>query len=593
MEYLTTLPLKTQTIAGGVRFIFSVVAIPVLIKRLDSYDGKDRLAFNCNPKPNEVAKQGCYSRYTADMSALLTPYTFTCITGVFLLVFWSAMTLYSVKCLQEFRKASGNERKRHLSYELWQCFLFHVLIEAAFLSVMMVVFCHSQTVFLPEVYNCPQRNSSMHTASDQKENLTCSDLYYKQKSEVNVGILGVMSVILFFCIVALCHAWWKRNDFTYELVDWDSSGGEDDETMRTRLKEVEEDNKTTRTRLGEVEESTTKRLREMEEDDKTTRRRLWEVEESTTKRLREMEEGNNTTRRRLWEVEEDNKTTRRRLGEVEEDNKTTRRRLGEVEEDNKTTRRRLGEVEERQRSTNTVIAKLEDFFLRWSWNPLQLYQGSTKQSSEQDSRMASDPAACASTQEHINYASLSRLLIDVGTKVLCDTFNSIHPPANLHMVLSNPPVLTRLKSLKAKGVLYSSQWKKLFPDDASAVSSANFDATLLFQLLRNTCGLQPPPSTDSWNKLPDDSDDSIVANIVRMRHYRNEIHAHALTTSVDDATFKRIWEKISHAILALGSALGSDYEPVIRQLKTDCMDYPLHQKFLSDWKKGGEAASAM
>ncbi|XP_067021102.1 uncharacterized protein [Acropora muricata] len=554
MEYLTTLPLKTQTIAGGVRFIFSVVAIPVLIKRLDSYDGKDRLAFNCNPKPNEVAKQGCYSRYTADMSALLTPYTFTCITGVFLLVFWSAMTLYSVKCLQEFRKASGNERKRHLSYELWQCFLFHVLIEAAFLSVMMVVFCHSQTVFLPEVYNCPQRNSSMHTASDQKENLTCSDLYYKQKSEVNVGILGVMSVILFFCIVALCHAWWKRNDFTYELVDWDSSGGEDDETMRTRLKEVEEDNKTTRTRLGEVEESTTKRLREMEEDDKTTRRRLWEVEE---------------------------------------DNKTTRRRLGEVEEDNKTTRRRLGEVEERQRSTNTVIAKLEDFFLRWSWNPLQLYQGSTKQSSEQDSRMASDPAACASTQEHINYASLSRLLIDVGTKVLCDTFNSIHPPANLHMVLSNPPVLTRLKSLKAKGVLYSSQWKKLFPDDASAVSSANFDATLLFQLLRNTCGLQPPPSTDSWNKLPDDSDDSIVANIVRMRHYRNEIHAHALTTSVDDATFKRIWEKISHAILALGSALGSDYEPVIRQLKTDCMDYPLHQKFLSDWKKGGEAASAM
>ncbi|XP_067021103.1 uncharacterized protein [Acropora muricata] len=540
MEYLTTLPLKTQTIAGGVRFIFSVVAIPVLIKRLDSYDGKDRLAFNCNPKPNEVAKQGCYSRYTADMSALLTPYTFTCITGVFLLVFWSAMTLYSVKCLQEFRKASGNERKRHLSYELWQCFLFHVLIEAAFLSVMMVVFCHSQTVFLPEVYNCPQRNSSMHTASDQKENLTCSDLYYKQKSEVNVGILGVMSVILFFCIVALCHAWWKRNDFTYELVDWDSSGGEDDETMRTRLKEVEEDNKTTRTRLGEVEESTTKRLREMEEDDKTTRRRLWEVEE-----------------------------------------------------DNKTTRRRLGEVEERQRSTNTVIAKLEDFFLRWSWNPLQLYQGSTKQSSEQDSRMASDPAACASTQEHINYASLSRLLIDVGTKVLCDTFNSIHPPANLHMVLSNPPVLTRLKSLKAKGVLYSSQWKKLFPDDASAVSSANFDATLLFQLLRNTCGLQPPPSTDSWNKLPDDSDDSIVANIVRMRHYRNEIHAHALTTSVDDATFKRIWEKISHAILALGSALGSDYEPVIRQLKTDCMDYPLHQKFLSDWKKGGEAASAM
>ena len=224
MEYLTSQPLKTQTIAGGVRFLLSVIAFPTLISRLHSFDDKDRLAFNCNPKPNEVAKQGCYSRYTADMSALLTPYTFTCITGGILVVFWSVMILHSVKRQREFRKkASGKERKRHLSYRFWQVFLLHVLIEAVFLSAMMGLFCHSQTISLPEVYNCPQRNSSMQTASDQKENLTCSDLYYKQKSDLNIGIIVVMSVILFLCIAAFGHAVWKKNDFIYELVDWDSN----------------------------------------------------------------------------------------------------------------------------------------------------------------------------------------------------------------------------------------------------------------------------------------------------------------------------------------------------------------------------------
>ncbi|XP_015748019.1 PREDICTED: uncharacterized protein LOC107327790 [Acropora digitifera] len=222
MEYLNLI-LKTQSIVGAVRFILSVIAFPTLIAFLASFVDKDRLAFNCHPKPNEVAKQGCYSRYTDDTSALLTPLTFTIITFCILVIFWSVIILYSVKCLRDITEEateSGRESRRH---KFWQRFLCHVFIEALSLVAVMGLFCHSQTFYLPEVYSCPQRTSST-TSSAQKENLTCSDLYYKQKSALNIGIIVVMSVILFLCIVTFGHAVWKKNYFMDQLVDRDSNG---------------------------------------------------------------------------------------------------------------------------------------------------------------------------------------------------------------------------------------------------------------------------------------------------------------------------------------------------------------------------------
>ncbi|XP_015768066.1 PREDICTED: uncharacterized protein LOC107346764 [Acropora digitifera] len=193
----------------------------------------------------------------------------------------------------------------------------------------------------------------------------------------------------------------------------------------------------------------------------------------------------------------------------------------------------------------------------------------------QDSRM---------TQENAYYARLCRLLVDVGFTVLHDTFHSIHPPANLHVVLSSPSVLPTLEFLKQKKVLNSLQWGKLFPAVASSVSSANFDVTLLIVLLKNICGLSPPVSTGSWDKLPPDSDDSTEANIVRIKCYRNDVYGHATKSSVDDATFNALWQKISSAVLALGSGHGA----VISRLKTECMDpdeEAHYGKLLSDWKK--------
>ncbi|XP_067029415.1 NLR family CARD domain-containing protein 3-like isoform X2 [Acropora muricata] len=206
--------------------------------------------------------------------------------------------------------------------------------------------------------------------------------------------------------------------------------------------------------------------------------------------------------------------------------------------------------------------------------------------------MASGPAALASTQENTNYARLCRLLVDVGCTALRDTFDSLHPPRNLHVVLSSPSVFHTLQTLRNKRVLNPLQWEKVFPAVASTVSSANFDVTLLMVLLRNICGLSPPTSTGNWDMLPPDSDNSTEANIVRIKCYRNDVYGHATKASVDDASFNTLWQKISIAILGLGSGYGN----VINRLKTECMDPAAeahYQKLLSDWKKDDDILKEM
>ena len=199
--------------------------------------------------------------------------------------------------------------------------------------------------------------------------------------------------------------------------------------------------------------------------------------------------------------------------------------------------------------------------------------------------MASGPAAIApSTRENTNYARLCRLLIDIGTEVLRSIFNGIHSPANLHKIVSSSsPHYTKLKWLQKKGILNPTLWGKL-----STASSAEFDITLLMVLLRNLCGLSPPVSTGSWDKLPPDSDNSTEANIVRIKFYRNDVYAHASKASVDDVTFDKLWKNISNAIVGLASGTNATlYATAISKVKTECMDPDAEAQFrdlLNDWK---------
>ena len=192
-----------------------------------------------------------------------------------------------------------------------------------------------------------------------------------------------------------------------------------------------------------------------------------------------------------------------------------------------------------------------------------------------------------STKETTNYARLCHLLVDVGSQVLKDKFDKIHPPGppgSLYTVLTSPPVNATLTSLKKKKVLYLTQWGKLM---SPTVSSADFDITLLNVLLRNICNLFPPET--GWNSPPALTDTTDVADIVRLKIYRNEVYAHANRASVDDATFSKYWDDIKDPLVRLG---GSSYQATIDHLKTVCMEpenEKLYQERLKEWKEKEES----
>ena len=180
-----------------------------------------------------------------------------------------------------------------------------------------------------------------------------------------------------------------------------------------------------------------------------------------------------------------------------------------------------------------------------------------------------------STKETANYARLCRLLVDAGSDALRDAFDKSRPTGELNAVLLSPPVHVVLQSLRKKGILNPSQWVQLYPKAIkSAVSSKNFDITLLMVLLRNICGLVRPAT--GWDTLPPATDTTLEADIVRIKCYRNTVYGHASEASVDDPTFNQYWKNIQDAIVRLG---GAGYQSAIDDLKKKCIDSDFEEHY--------------
>ena len=112
------------------------------------------------------------------------------------------------------------------------------------------------------------------------------------------------------------------------------------------------------------------------------------------------------------------------------------------------------------------------------------------------------------------------------------------------------------------------------------MSSATFDITRV--LLRNICYLRPPAT--GWGNLPSEEDESLEADIVCTKFFRNTVYALAAHYSVNDATFNTHWENIRAVLVRLG---GAKYGNAIAKLKTECMDPVIeeHYKELAQQRK--------
>ena len=94
----------------------------------------------------------------------------------------------------------------------------------------------------------------------------------------------------------------------------------------------------------------------------------------------------------------------------------------------------------------------------------------------------------------------------------------------------------------------------MYPSTGVYGKSTNFDITLIFRLLRTICNLTLPHPT-GWDELPNSSDHSLEADIVRIKYYRNEVYGHNKTMEITDAEFNDLWGKISEALIRIAAAI--------------------------------------
>ena len=205
---------------------------------------------------------------------------------------------------------------------------------------------------------------------------------------------------------------------------------------------------------------------------------------------------------------------------------------------------------------------------------------SSPSSSPSSSAGATGPSVYDSSKEKANGTRLARLLIDGGTEVLRKFLDFLYIPEALDNVLKKNRA--KFQYLKSKRVIFDDQWEKLFPPSGDTPDSKTFDITLLHLLIREVCYL-PAPLT-GWHKMPAEDDESLGANITRIKCFRNEL-CHSVSTCIPNDEFEDKWNKIALSLEAIEIGV---YRQKIQGLKNDPIDdgtRQLVEERVGQWQK--------
>ena len=74
------------------------------------------------------------------------------------------------------------------------------------------------SLHFPAEYKCHQTNTTLTSLNQRPVNITCSDLRYKEKSKLNIAIIGIMAFSIVLCLLTLIHLAVTRKAFLEQLL---------------------------------------------------------------------------------------------------------------------------------------------------------------------------------------------------------------------------------------------------------------------------------------------------------------------------------------------------------------------------------------
>ncbi|XP_062574474.1 uncharacterized protein LOC134236314 [Saccostrea cucullata] len=177
-----------------------------------------------------------------------------------------------------------------------------------------------------------------------------------------------------------------------------------------------------------------------------------------------------------------------------------------------------------------------------------------------------------STPETTNLARVARLILGPCTDLLRDILRIKIPPSNLSKTVKT--WIDDLKKKKQNSPLNKQQIALIFPLPNTQYGGdySDFDISLMYLLLRNVCKITP--HIQGWGEIPYPSDNSVSANIERIRLTRNKYYGHAADFSLSDSDFKKEWQNIYDITVELEQNMGTStvYQDAVNDIRTCSMD---------------------
>ncbi|KAL4217935.1 hypothetical protein ACF0H5_022674 [Mactra antiquata] len=177
------------------------------------------------------------------------------------------------------------------------------------------------------------------------------------------------------------------------------------------------------------------------------------------------------------------------------------------------------------------------------------------------------------------------LLIEVGTDILRKVFNHIVGPDFKIFLDNNAAENAQFQRLIAGNKIGLDQQNLLPPIDNSP-SSDNFDISLLYCLLRNTCGLRT--FKDKVWSNPQPSDTSVEAYITRFKDLRNDL-SHSGSVYRDETVLADNWTELCNILKELSNYCGyTNLASSIQTAEAKDIDENLKDRFEKELKVRNE-----
>lgn len=170
------------------------------------------------------------------------------------------------------------------------------------------------------------------------------------------------------------------------------------------------------------------------------------------------------------------------------------------------------------------------------------------------------------SNDQLNFECVTVASVNFIQLPLKDILESFIQPVDLFKEINSCPAL-----LSGKYKLRQDQLNLCFLQPPALPDYNKFDVTLLYTLIRNLCPLLKP--TKGWGKEPDDADIQTGDDIERLRLFRNNYYAHAISAAISDADFKDIWNDLNSVVNRIQKYMYSkghnvDYEQELSKIES-------------------------